>query len=69
MDLVQHSDLQKFLSEPKWRTGQPVHFQFLCSENVGGIINQLLKAVRTISHNLSPAIYFETLFSNQQILT
>lgn len=57
MDWVKHSDNEKFFSEPKWRTGQPVRFQFLCSEN-GGIMNQLLKAVRTIRHHLSLATHF-----------
>lgn len=60
---VQHSHQQKFLPEPKWRTGQTVHFHFLSSENGGGFINQFLKAARTIRHNPSPATYFETLFS------
>lgn len=54
---IQHSHQQKFLHEPKWRTGQTVHFQFLCSENGGGVINQFLKAARTVRHNPTPAIY------------
>lgn len=65
---VQHSHQQKFLPEPKWRTGQTVHFHFLSSENSGGFINQFLKAARTIGHNPSPATYFETLFSKLEIL-
>lgn len=68
MDRVQHSDQQKFLHVPKWRTEQPVCFQFLCSENVGVIMNQLLKAVRTIRLDPHPAICFETVFSKWQVL-
>lgn len=67
MAWVQHSHWQKFLCEPKWRTGQTVHFHFLCSGNGGGIINQFLKAATTIRHNPSTATYFETSFSKWQI--